>query len=179
MTTLPDWLPPLITLEQSHGNWDEYLDAIYAAYLAEYVRKPLAFQGRPVNRKRHPEVSGKEATFWHMISEGKTEAERVPDLRRCERIRWSRAIVEHAGTPWVNGWEGQRQGEARVHLWLPAGEFLVVLAKRADYFVLWTAFPVTEEHQKRKRQREYEECPKKLKPPPFGDGFVTPSTHGG
>ncbi|MNH30689.1 hypothetical protein D3C79_909980 [compost metagenome] len=40
--------------------------------------------------KRHPVIQGKEATFWHMISEGNDEAERLPDLRRCERIRWPR-----------------------------------------------------------------------------------------
>jgi hypothetical protein len=29
-----------------------------------------------------------------MIQEGRTEDERTPDLRRCERIRWPRPIIE-------------------------------------------------------------------------------------
>jgi hypothetical protein len=35
-------------------------------------------------------------------------------------------------------------------------EYLVVLAERKGYVLLWTAFPVTEPHRKRKLQQEYE-----------------------
>lgn len=37
-------------------------------------------------------ADGKEATFWHMIQEGRIEEDRTPDIRRCERIRWPKPI---------------------------------------------------------------------------------------
>jgi len=49
----------------------------------------------------------------------------------------------------------QRDAQRTV-LWCEAAEFLVVLEVRRKSWVLLTAYPVTEEHRKRKLQREYE-----------------------
>jgi hypothetical protein len=105
---------------------------------------------------------GKEATFWHMISEGHDEQNRTPDLRRCERIRWPRAIIEHSTDPAVKVWTNQRTGrgrgaaERRILLWVEEEEYLVVLAQRPGYILPWTAYLVREEYSKRKLRREYE-----------------------
>jgi hypothetical protein len=101
-------------------------------------------------------IQGKEATFWHLISEGELESDRLPDLRRCERIRWPRPVIEHTTEPVIKVWENERGSEKRVCLWLESAEYLVVLARRKSYVLIWTAFPVTEAHRKRKLQREYE-----------------------
>jgi hypothetical protein len=98
---------------------------------------------------------GKAATFWHLISEGKAEDERLPDLRRCERIRWPRPIIEHADTPIVKVWENKRKRDQRICVWFEEEEYLVVLARRKGYVVLWTAYLVTRPHTRRKLQREY------------------------
>jgi hypothetical protein len=99
---------------------------------------------------------GKEATFWHLISEGKVEGERLPDMRRCERIRWPRPIIEHADEPVIKIWENKRKRETRICIWFEDVEYLVVLASRKGYVLLWTAYPVTWAHTKRKLQKEYE-----------------------
>jgi len=117
-----------------------------------------------VGTKRYPLEQGKEATFWHLISEGDIEKDRLPDLRRCERIRWPRPTIEHATNVGVKVWRNQRGGETRVCIWCEAAEFLVVLAKRSTYYLLWTAYPVVEEHRKRKLRKEYEAY-KRLTPP--------------
>lgn len=98
----------------------------------------------------------KVATFWHIISEGPIEEERLPDIRRCERIRWPRAIIENSEDAGIKVWENENKGEKRVCLWLEQQEYLVVLGFRGVNYVLWTAYCVTEQHRKRKLQREYE-----------------------
>src|SRR4030066_170192 len=60
---------------------------------------------------------GKEATFWHLISEGKSEKDRLPDLRRCERIRWPRPIIEHHDRLTIKFWGPERKGGKRTCFW--------------------------------------------------------------
>jgi hypothetical protein len=156
MTDMPAWLPPLVLLVDYAGDWSRYVAALYTFFKQDFVDSQPAFQGAPVALKRHPMSQGKEATFWHLISEGSEEEERLPDLRRCERIRWPRPIVEHSPGPPIKVWENKRHGETRICLWLESCEYLVILAKRRGHVLLWTAYLVTRPHQKRKLDREYE-----------------------
>jgi hypothetical protein len=87
----PDWLPPLVLFEGYNGDWTHYLEAIYALFKANFVDSKPLFRGIRLGLKRYPLTYNKEATFWHFIQEGQFEAERTPDLRRCERIGWPRA----------------------------------------------------------------------------------------
>jgi len=52
-------------------------------------------------------------------------------------------------------WRNDRYGEERLCLWFEDEEYLVVLARRSGYLLLWTAYPVTEPHRKRKLQKEF------------------------
>ena len=101
-------------------------------------------------------VQGKEATFWHFISEGTAENDRLPDLRRCQRIRWPRPIIEKADVHQLKVWENKRRREARICIWFEEGEYFVILAKRKKYVLPWTAYLVTKPHQKKKLLKEYE-----------------------
>jgi hypothetical protein len=157
MADAPEWLPPLVLLGDYGGDWDAYLNAIYAYFKRDFVDSKPAFEGRRLGLKRHPLTHEKEATFWHMIQEGRIEDERTPDLRRCERIRWPRPIIEHADEPAVKAWRNQRGREERVCLWFEDEDYLVVLADRGGYILPWTAYLVEQPHRKRKLQKEYED----------------------
>jgi len=159
-----DWLPPLVLLEDYGGNWDQYLDVLYKFFKEDFIDRPPTLGGMKVALKRHPIEKGKEATFWHLISEGKLEKDRFPDLRRCERIRWPRPIIEHYNQPAIKFWVNGRRGEKRICLWFEEEEYLVILARRHSYIILWTAYLVTKTHTKIKLGKEYEAY-KKLKPP--------------
>jgi len=80
LTDKPAWLPELILFEDYEGNWDNYLEAIYTIFWEDFVNSKPSFQGRKLALKKHPVIQGKEATFWHIISEGKQEEDRIPDL---------------------------------------------------------------------------------------------------
>lgn len=165
MSPVPNWLPQVIPLDDFAGNVETYLDHLYEIFLRDFVRNRADLLGVRVAIKKHPLERGKEATFWHLLSSGKIETERLPDLRRWERMAWPRPIIDHVLDPEIKGWKTTRKGDARICLWLESAEYLVVLADRGSYVILWTAYQVTREHQKAKLHREYL-VSEKLIPPP-------------
>jgi hypothetical protein len=151
------WLPELVTLDEYGGHWEEYLNALYGIFLNDFVRAATFYKNEEIKTKRHPEINGQSATFWHIISEGQVETERTPNLRRCERIAWPKPILEHIEEPIIREWIEEQRGEQRIHIWLESEGYLVVLAKRNGYILLWTAYFVEEEHYKRKLMRRWEQ----------------------
>lgn len=162
--TPPPWLPSLVLFADHKRNWNVYVEVLYRYYRQDFVESRPTFDGQDVVTKRYPLELGKETTFWHLISEGKVEQDRLPDFRRCERIRWPRPTIEHATDAGVKVWQNQRRGETRICIWCEEAEFLVVLAKRSGYYLLWTAYPVVEEHRKRKLRKEHEDYKRQAPP---------------
>ena len=160
------WLPPLLRLQGFAGDWDKYVEALYAAFREGFVTQPAHFRMRKIALKKHPIVDGKEAAFWHLISTGDSESNRTPLMSRCERIRWPRAIVDHEADPIIKVWFNFRNSERRILLFLEDEGYLVVLSERKTYLLLWTAYPIERKHHKIKLLKEYEEFIKKLESPP-------------
>jgi hypothetical protein len=156
----PPWLPPLVLLADHDGDWNLYLQALYEHFCRDFVSSCPQFGGRRVRLKRHPVTDSKEATFWHVISEGREEANRTPDIRRCERIQWPCALIESAGTDRVNCWKNSRKGETRIVIALTDFSYVVVLSQRNDYLVLWTAYCIEQQHRREKLRKEYESATK-------------------
>ncbi len=149
-----NWLPPLVPLEEYGGNWDLYCGALYGIFHQHFIATEAAHDGMRVAIKRHPLLRGKEATFWHLISEGAVEDERLPDLRRCERIRWPRPMIEAPLGDKLRCWRNSRRGEERVVIAVGDFSYVVVLAVRRGYVILWTAYCVEREHRRRKLRAE-------------------------
>jgi hypothetical protein len=156
MTASPEWLPPLVQMGDYGGHWEAYLEALYGYFKSDFVDSKPTFEGRKLALKRHPLSQGKEATFWHFISEGANEDERTPDFRRCERIRWPRPVIDNSGDGQVKVWRNRRGRENRICVWLESEDYLVILADRGNYLLPWTAYLVEQPHRRRKLQREYE-----------------------
>lgn len=82
------------------------------------------------------------------------EAERKPDLRRCERLRWIGWVIENALVhPEINEWQNRRRTEINTLLWYRE-EYLVVLAQRQEYWLLKTAYCTDRSHRINKLRRE-------------------------
>jgi hypothetical protein len=74
------------------------------------------------------------------VQEGRVEDDRLPDLRRCERIRWVRWVIENAGAhAEIDIWQNTRGTEVNTLLWFRE-EYLVVLGQRQGYWLLRTAY---------------------------------------
>ena len=82
---------------------------------------------------------------------------RATDLRRCERIRWPRPVIELADEKGLRIWVGVKKNEERIHIWVVEEDYVVVLADRKTYLLPWTAFLVTRGHTRRKLENEYHE----------------------
>lgn len=157
-----DWLPPLVLMGDSGGDWATYEEVLYGWFKSDFIDSVPAWPGKRVGLKRHPLSKGKEATFWHFISEGKDEAERTPDLRRCEVIRWPRAtmnaFMERPPTAEdrIIWWRNERQGAQRILLALPDFSYLFVLADRGDYVLPWTQYLVQYENRRERYRKEFD-----------------------
>jgi hypothetical protein len=146
-----------------YGDWSAYEDQIYERFLDSFVRREIYFLGCRVSAQYRPDTRGKGFSFWHVISEApdhktRDENERIPDLRRCERICWISWLIEMAslnaeGFSW---WENRRGNETRVVIWAEHLDFAVILAKRKDYYVLKTAYSGLKTHRIHTFQKERE-----------------------
>src|SRR3989339_840276 len=99
-------LPDLILFEKYNGIWEDYEEALYSFFKEDFIdNRPKKFRGLRVGLKKYPKFKNKEATFWHFITEGKDELKRNPDIRRCERIRWPKPIIENNEDESIKIWE--------------------------------------------------------------------------
>src|SRR5690606_34595978 len=100
----------------------------------------------------------------HLISDGDVEAERLPNMRRCERIGWPRPMMDEfdetdprTTTCRIVWWKEFRRNEERYLLAPEDFSYIVVVADRGDYVLPWTAFLIEHAHQRKKRERAYRE----------------------
>jgi len=161
-----DWLPQLIPLTEYDGNFTAYVEAVYRIFRRDFVLTQPVLRGKPCFCDSRRDTDGRECGFWHIVTAGPIESEREPDFRRSERVAWPRAIIEAADTPFVRIWESERRRpgkrtETRVNLCPADFSYLVVLRQTKAAFVLITAFFLEHDHQRRKKQREYEEAAQK------------------
>lgn len=149
------WLPDLV-LSSDYDDFDDFLDALYEYYAADFIKSNPELLGKTVKSKRMEPHKGMDHSFWHCIEEAipgveLSEENRQVKLPLCERIRWPRPIIERAiDCDDVLAWYETRRGrgtKSRVHLLVPKAEYVVVLdprGKDADgkpkYYYLWTTF---------------------------------------
>src|SRR5438132_13304737 len=108
-----DWVPPLILMADHGDSWQPYIKAVYAVFRRDFIDSQPRFRGRWVRCRRDPIYDGKEAGFWHCTSEGKSEDERLPDIRRCERIAWVRGVIDHCSDSRIHTWQTDKRGDVR------------------------------------------------------------------
>lgn len=132
--------PDLVPFTALGGDWPAYETELHRIFIAEIARGGIVFDGFRVNCGRLPETAGKWASFWHLVQEGRVEDDRLPDLRRCERIRWVRWVIENAAAhAEIDIWQNTRGTEVNTLLWFRE-EYLVVLGQRQGYWLLRTAY---------------------------------------
>jgi hypothetical protein len=132
--------PDLVPFNDFGGDWPAYETELHRIFMADLAHSGVQYRGLNVGCRRHPEAGGKWASFWHLVQEGRIENDRLPDLRRCERIRWVRWVIENADKhAEIDIWRNTRGTEANMLLWFRE-EYLVVLGQRRGFWLLLTAY---------------------------------------
>lgn len=150
---MPRELPPLVEFE---NPWSIYEDRLYDIYIRTLVDADIRFRGCKVSCKRHPESNGKAFAFWHLISEGEIEEDRIPNIERCERITWISWCIENIDDcPELSWWKNKRRNSTHVVIWHEAENFVVILAERNGYYLIKTAYRA-QKHRARSFRKERE-----------------------
>lgn len=150
------WLPELILLAQHNGDWDQYVEVLYGHFRADFVVYRPKLSNKPCWITSQPLSDGKEPTFWHITSDGPVEEERVPDLRRCERIRWPRPLMEAVPCAHVHSWRVKRGSKWRINLAPTDFSYLVVVAELNNSVLLITTIFIERRHRREKLKAEWE-----------------------
>ena len=158
------WLPDLEYFEDYDSDWGAYQEALYSIFKADFIDDYPVFEGKRVAIRREPIEYSKEEAFFHVTCQDYAkDRNRVPDFRRCERIRWVRAFIENYNCDpslcedcdGVKVWENMYMGKHRVHMLLEEERYLVVIERRNSYCLLVTAFYIEHDHTMRRKLKEY------------------------
>lgn len=146
--------------DQFNGDICAFIEAVYAVFKHDFIDSRPIFDDKPLSLKKRPFIEGKEYTFYHLTSEGDNENDRVFNIGRAECITFVRAIIDNINHPYLKVWCNKRKGKERTLIFHEEESYLVVLEKRKNYTLLWTAYQVTRTHTYNKLMKEYKEYEK-------------------
>ena len=169
---MPDWLPEKAVV----NPWTESTyEMLYAIFCLDIRDSNLRYSGHPV--WIFPELEdGKEKVFWHLTtrlyrqekiprrkrkfypnSRTDTEPQRLPDLRRCERLTWVKPLIEHASEPEILAWDYEEGNRTiKTYIWMKDYDFVVIIKKFPDGSRrLITSFYVDKGYKREDFKRKY------------------------
>lgn len=145
------WLSPIITLDEYNNNWDKYYCKLYEIFTYDFIQKQLFFNKKLVQVRINPKQNNYEHAFIHLTCEStkmtNNPNDRRPDLRRCERIKWNREIIENyickytcVNCKKILYYEHYYKNHIRINLVFIDARFKVILEKRNKYVLLITGY---------------------------------------
>lgn len=148
--------PDLITLDEHDGDFDKYNTAVYNIYIHDFISDRPFYKGNRIGTKKHPLIHKKEYTYYHLTHDGDDEQDRIPNLRRMERIRYPRSIITLYKSKEIKVWKNYRKGEQRILFYFQKEKYLTILTVRNGYLILWTAYFIEMDHTEKKLLKEYD-----------------------
>jgi len=148
--------PDLIYLDDYQGDFKVFFDVIYAIFENDFIKRQPKYEGLKVVVRKYPEVDGLHRTFYHITHQGEDENNRQPDIRRMERIRYPKFVIEQHKHRDILIWKNRRGKDERILLFNENENYIVVLTERKEFYLFITAYFVETEHRKRSLLKEYE-----------------------
>lgn len=155
MPTLP-WLPDLLQVSPWSGST---FDDLYSVFSNSIKGGRLTYRGNKI--WHFPDLDdGREEIFWHLTScKDKNTGDRLPDLRRCERLHWIPIILAACANSDVLEWDyAEGSGKINSYVWLKEENFVIILKKypKGDRRIL-TSYYLDYTNSIQKMQRKYNE----------------------
>lgn len=169
---MPEWLPEMASV----NPWTESTyQMLYEIFCRDIRDANLKYMGHDVWIFLEME-DGREAIFWHLTSrkpklekiprrkrkffpavQEDTEQERLPDLRRCERLPWVKPLIEHPTEAEVLAWDHEEGDKTiKTYIWIQGYNFVVIMKKFPDEKRrLITSFYVDNEYKRNDFLRKY------------------------
>ncbi len=169
---MPEWLPEMASVDP----WTEATyEMLYRIFCRDIRDGSLKYANHDVWIFREME-DGKEKIFWHLTSRDKkperiprrkkkffpadleyAEHERLPDLRRCERLPWIKPLIEHPTEPEVLAWDYEEGYKTiKTYIWIRNYDFVVIMKKFPDgKRRLITSFYIDSEYKRDDFKRKY------------------------
>lgn len=174
---MPGWLPALLEVDP----WDvDTYNNLYEVFCSQIRDVVLSYRGSVVWFYKDFIVDGKEDLFWHLTSRKprfkdisvprrkrkfakqgvlREQTERLPDLRRSERLCWVNPLISHWYDPEVLNWDYcEDDGSTNTYLWLKELNFVVIMEKRRNRSrLLITSYYVDSDWTIKDFERKYRE----------------------
>ena len=169
---MPEWLPEKTNVNPWTEDTYEMLYEIFCRDIRDY---DLQYIGN--NVWIFPDIEdGKEKVFWHLTTrsgerkkiprrkrkfypEGQTdtETERLPDLRRCERLPWVKPLIEHPSASEVLAWDYEEGDQTiKTYIWIKDYDFVVIMKRYPnEKRRLITSFYIDETYKREDFKRKY------------------------
>lgn len=156
--------------------WNSYLMNLYDVFVRDFITTQPIFRGMPVDIRREPMDGIFEHTFTHLTHKKHADCnrydpnDRIPDLRRSERLVWIRKIIENYDCILqekcdnILFWEEMYRGRVRINLWYKSENFIVILEQCRLFYYIITSFFLTNEWEIKKRLRKYQAYQKQKTP---------------
>jgi rlfB len=147
--------PELMFLEEYRGEFQLYFDAVYKIFETDFIKTQPNYEKKKVCVRKYPEENGIHRTFYHITHQGEDENNRTPDIRRMERIKFPRFVIENYLHDDILIWKNKRGADERVVLFNEKENYILILSQRKDYYLFITAYVIDKEHRKQKLLKEY------------------------
>lgn len=155
-------LPEIITLDDYHGDYVAYQNFLYNVYKRD-IKSGLIYNNLRISMRSHPRYLDKEESFYHFTCKENKHGddERLPDLRRCERLGWIKPTImtDHTNLCSFDCLKIYEK-KGKTHLLNFEDRYLVVLDLRSTYILLVTAFYIEHDHTLNKKLKDYEKYKK-------------------
>lgn len=160
-------LPEIVLLSQHEAI--SYIDVIYQIFNKEVVNGNLFFLELPIICPWSPSYDDKHFCFWHLISEKNEtnkEEDRIPDIRRCERIHWIAYVIKNANDRnkiwcWEKDTKTKRGRAKHITLYLHEEKYVVILRRKFNRLELVTTF-LKERHGRMSLEKDQYPDPRTL-----------------
>lgn len=161
------WLPPLITLSDHSGDKIFYTEKLYSVFKNDLVENGnLLLFGKPVKVSSKLENDGRHERFWHIITDPHSPSMSDIKLPRAERISWIKPIIENIDNNRVLVYERRKEGDDRLHIFLPEVSYIVILSKKRAAYYFVTAYFIEYTYKLEEYKRECEKYTIKTKTAP-------------